>query len=374
MSHLKFPEFDDIPVSTKTIIVKLNIVIDLARLVESLPFVKYVIIPKRRGRKKKDPPPDPNEGIPSGSIITLQFGDILRGVDLKQRKKDNNKAPKKRGFFRNAATIVMVIDGKNINFKVCHNGKFQMTGCKSDEHAKMVVKYMWDYIRNFPDIYSFEDGCDNFEAILVPAMRNIDFSLGFYVNREELDSYINEETEYTSLLETSFGYTGVNIKIPMNKDIRSLRLEKMICIDKTDINGYSRVEGEEELVKDSVNGGSDDKWDITNVLYDEFLDTLSQKDRDKKLNKERNNTFLVFHSGKIILSGLCPEVQRDVYYEFLNIIRESYKWIEERLDDDFEDRPRRNKCITKNCDSDGYYDWENEVEDPTVIPEGSHTI
>ena len=87
----------------------------------------------------------------------------------------------------------------------------------------------------FPDIYSFEDGCDNFEAILVPAMRNIDFSLGFYVNREELDSYINEETEYTSLLETSFGYTGVNIKIPMNKDIRSLRLEKMICIDKTDI-------------------------------------------------------------------------------------------------------------------------------------------
>ena len=28
---------------------------------------------------------------------------------------------------------------------------------------------------------------------------------------------INEETEYTSLLETSFGYTGVNIKIPMNK-------------------------------------------------------------------------------------------------------------------------------------------------------------
>ncbi len=352
MSHLKFPEFDDIPVSTKTIIVKLNIIIDLVKMVESLPFVNYVIIPKRRGRKKKDPPPDPNKDIPNGSIITLQFGDILRGVDLKQRKKENNKQPKKRGFFRNAATVVMVIDGKNINFKVCHNGKFQMTGCKSDEHAKMVVKYMWNYIRHFSDMYSFENNDSSFKAILVPAMRNIDFSLGFYVNREELDSYINEETDYTSLLETSFGYTGVNIKIPMNKDIRLLKLEKMTYKYPADIST-------------DCDPMSPDLWDISIVMYDEFLDTLSQKDRDKKINKERNNTFLVFHSGKIILSGLCPEVQRDVYYEFLNIIRKSYKWIEEKLDDDFEYQSRRPRT-TSSIDNDGYYDWDEDVQEACI--------
>lgn len=344
MSQLKFPEFDDIPVSTKTIIVKLNIIIDLVKMVESLSFVDYVIIPKRRGRKKKDPPPDPNKDIPNGSIITLQFGDILRGVDLKHRKKENNKQPKKRGFFRNAATVVMIIEGKNINFKVCHNGKFQMTGCKSDEQAKMVVKYMWSYIRRFTDMYSFENNDSYFKAILVPAMRNIDFSLGFYVNREELDSYINEETEYTSLLETSFGYTGVNIKIPMNKDIRLLTLEKMTYKYPIDLT----------IDCDPM---SQDLWDISNVMYDEFLDTLSDKERDKKLNKERNNTFLVFHSGKIILSGLCPEVQRDVYYEFLNIIRKSYKWIEEKLDDDFEHQSRRTR-ITQSIDNDQDKDKE----------------
>jgi len=344
MSHLRFPEFDDIPVSTKTIIVRLNIIIDLIKLVEYLPFVEYIIVPKRRGRKKKDPPPDPNKDIPNGSIITLQFGDMLRGVDLKQRKKDNSKQPKKRGFFRNAATVVMVVDGKNINFKVCQNGKFQMTGCKSDEHAKSVVKYMWNYIRNFTDMYSFENNESSFKAILVPAMRNIDFSLGFYVNREELDSYINEETGYTSLLETSFGYTGVNIKIPMTKDIRILKLEKMTY--KSDIDA--------SVSSDPM---SEDLWDISIVMYDEFLDTLSLKDRDKKLNKERNNTFLVFHSGKIILSGLCPEVQRDVYYEFLNIIRKSYGWIEERLDDDFEDHPRKHRVTPK---IDGYNEREDE--------------
>jgi hypothetical protein len=49
-----------------------------------------------------------------------------------------------------------------------------------------------------------------------PVMYNIDFSLNFKVNRENLDTLINTETSYTSLLETTFGYTGVNIKFPVN--------------------------------------------------------------------------------------------------------------------------------------------------------------
>lgn len=345
MSHLVFPEFDDIPVSTKTIIVKLNLKIDLTKMTLSLPYVDYVIVPKRRGRKKKDPPPDPNSNISSGSIITLSFGEILRGVDLK-KKKETNKNTKKRGFFRNAATVVMIIEDKIINVKVCNNGKLQMTGCKSDDHAEIIVKYMWNYIKQYPEVYTFENNPQNLEqdveAIIVPAMRNIDFSLGFYVNREELDSYINDETEWTSLLETSFGYTGVNIKVPMEKNIRSLKLKKIIC------NG--------------------EVWFDKQVNYDEFLNTLTPKDRDKKLNKERNNTFLVFHSGKVIMSGICPELQRDVYYEFLDVIRRCYEWIEERLDDDFEERvkrPRRNDYIDIDNDIDNedmkeYYDWDNE--------------
>ena len=47
-------------------------------------------------------------------------------------------------------------------------------------------------------------------------MRNIDFGLNFYVDREKLDEYFNTCTDYHSLLETSFGYTGVNIKIPIS--------------------------------------------------------------------------------------------------------------------------------------------------------------
>lgn len=316
MEELSFPKFEDIPVSTKTIVVKLNIKIDLDKMVSSLPFTKYIIVPKKRGRKKKITPPDPNRNIPCGSIITLQFGDKLRGVDLKQKKKDTNKievacANKKRGFFRNAATIVMIIDGKIINFKVCHNGKFQMTGCKKYEHAIMVLNYMWSYMKDFTDVYKFNDANNtDFEGIIVPAMRNIDFSLGFFVNREQLDSYINENTKYTSLLETSFGYTGVNIKFPMLEDITKLKLDKLV---------YNKEK---------------DCWNNSVVTYMDYLDTLPEKEKEKKLTKERNNTFLVFHSGKVILSGICAKYQEDAYLKFLDIIRDCKYMITEKINAD----------------------------------------
>ena len=59
---------------------------------------------------------------------------------------------------------------------------------------------------------------------------------------------------------------------------------------------------------------------------------LPEKEQEKKLAKERHNTFLVFHSGKCILSSMCAFWQLEPYYEFLEIIRKAYEEIEERLD------------------------------------------
>ena len=49
------------------------------------------------------------------------------------------------------------------------------------------------------------------------------------------------------------------------------------------------------------------------------------------MESERHNTFLVFHSGKVIMSGLTADFMREVYYYFLSIIRKSFDKIEERL-------------------------------------------
>jgi TATA-box binding protein (TBP) (component of TFIID and TFIIIB) len=300
MQELKFEDFDDIVVSTKTFIAMTNIHINLFQMVNILPLSTYVMASKKRGRKKKSNVVSMNEHLKPGSIITVKYKGRIKGVDLKQKKHKKN-AP----WFRNSCTIVMVIDDKMINFKVCMNGMFQITGCKTDNHAKECVKYIWDYIRDTTDnIYNFYYD-DHFQAIIIPAMRNIDFSLGFIVDREKLAKYMSQQTKFHSLLETSFGYTGVNIKIPIFKNIIESELQKIVF----------REEG----------------WIETIIPYSEYLDRLCPKMREKKLTKRRYNTFLVFHSGKVIMSGLTSEFMRETYYYFLDIIKECWTQIQEQL-------------------------------------------
>lgn len=303
---LTFPDFDDIKVSTKTFTATTNLNIHIDLLYEKLPITSYVVTPKKRGRKKKCEQVDHNKSIKPGSIVTVKYEDGIRGVELKPKK---SKTGKKKKWFRNSITVVIILD-KPINFKVCRNGTFQMTGCKSHEHADQCIKYIWKYIKEFEDIYTFTRGSE-LEAIFIPSMRNIDFSLGFIVDREKLNQYMCTQKEFHCLLETSFGYTGVNIKVPLDKDINTMRVKK-IC------------EKDGEWIE---------KW----TTYKEYLELLSPKEKDVKLQSDRHNTFLVFHSGKVIMSGLTSEFMKDVYYYFLNIIRASFDKIEERLSNENND-------------------------------------
>ena len=300
---LKFPEFDDIKVSTKTYTATTNLDIQIKELYEKLPITPYTVIAKKRGRKKKCDVVDPNTDIKPGSIITIKCEGQLRGVELKPKKV---KPTNKQKWFRNSITIVIILD-KPINFKICRNGTFQMTGCKTHEHAELCIKYIWKYIENDKSLYTFRTG-DILECLFIPSMRNIDFSLGFIVDREKLNKYMGEQQKFHCLLETSFGYTGVNIKIPITHDISTMEVKKVHC-------------------------GKDNVWTEKWTTYQEYLDTLSEKERNIKLNTPRYNTFLVFHSGKCISSCLTATFMKDTYYYFLEIMRECYDQIEERLDE-----------------------------------------
>ena len=300
---LKFPEFDDIKVSTKTYTATTNLDIQIKELYEKLPITPYTVIAKKRGRKKKCDVVDPNTDIEVGSIVTIKCEGQLRGVELKPKKA---KPTNKQKWFRNSITIVIILD-KPINFKICRNGTFQMTGCKTHEHAELCIKYIWKYIQDDKSLYTFRTG-DILECLFIPSMRNIDFSLGFIVDREKLNKYMSEQQKFHCLLETSFGYTGVNIKIPITHDIATMEVKKVHC-------------------------GKDKVWSEKWTTYQEYLDTLSEKERNIKLNTPRYNTFLVFHSGKCISSCLTATFMRDTYYYFLEIMRECYDQIEERLDE-----------------------------------------
>lgn len=288
--------FDNFKVSTKTFIVHTNLEINIEDIFNKkiLPITSYVVIQKKRGRKKKLQEENPNKDIQTGSIIRVQYKRDHQGVILKPKKSD--------GFFRNAMTIVMVIDDKHINFKTSNNGKFQITGCKTDDQAEKCIFHFWNYIKDHKDMYKLS-AYPHFKACYEPVMSNIDFSLGFQVNREVLDIYINTNTTFTSLLETTFGYTGVNIKMPLSEDFSKLKIK---CIE---YNG--------EEIKNTFNS------------YDEFLLTFKSKNK----NIKRYNTFLVFQSGKIIMSGKAPPFMESAYYEFYKIVESCLHLIKENIED-----------------------------------------
>jgi hypothetical protein len=299
-----FPEFDDIKVSTKTFIAKTNLIIDLKKLFEYLPITEYIVIPKKRGRKKKIEQVDPNKDILNGSIITMKYENQIKGVDLKEKKTQKKKKTK---WFRNSFTVVIIIDNKPVNFKICQNGMFQLTGCKFDIHAEKCIKYIWDYIKDQKDMWTFSEKT-HLEILFIPAMRNIDFSVGYLIDREKLSKYMSTKTSFYSLLETSFGYTGVNCKIGLSYDIKKMKIKKLIyTLDDT-------------------------MWHESETIYDEYLSQIPEKERDKKINKDRYNTFLIFHSGRAIMSGLCRDFMVDAYYYFISIIKACRKEVEEILD------------------------------------------
>jgi TATA-box binding protein (TBP) (component of TFIID and TFIIIB) len=191
------------------------------------------------------------------------------------------------------------------NFKISKNGKFQLTGCKNDEYAEKCVKFIWNYIQERQDKNDIIDIKSIPEITFMTVMTNIDFNVGFTINRENLDKYINSNTEYNSLLETSFGYTGVNIKIPMKRPPEMV-LKKLIW--------------------------KNNNWENDNISYSNYLTTLEEKDRMKEVNKNRYNTFLVFHSGNVIMSSMHIDYMKDTYNKFINIIKECRPQIEEKIE------------------------------------------
>jgi hypothetical protein len=322
------PSFHDNRVSTKTLTVATNLDIDLERLeivAANLPITPYEVVVRSRGRQKKTPKADPNRNVPYGSFITVKFGDKLRGVETKckcteaggsedpekmcsychsQWEKRENMEPM---GFRNSFTVVIVLD-KLVNFKVCTGGTFQMTGCKDDMHAEMCVKYLWSAIKDHPEWYSFRRG-DCLQAYFVPAMRNIDLDLGFLIDREKLHAHTLRNSEWTSKFDRTLDYTGVNIKVPVQQAFTNMPLKRVILSEGEDWN-------EGEIVK-----------------AQEFFDLLTPAEQRRKLNKwkKKKHTFLVFQSGKLIVTGPCPAFMEDAYYEFLDFIQNSYDAVEERL-------------------------------------------
>lgn len=278
--------FDQYPISTQTLIISTNITIDCLQYFEAIvcPEVSKPISGKTRMMVQHE-----NE-VPEGSIVFAQYKQHYKGTAF---KKISEK------YFLNSVTIIMRVHTKFINIKVSNKGKLQITGCNENIYALSILKYFWRHLEPLKNsIWSFQtEGDNSFEAVVVPVMCNINFSIPFQINRESLNSVINTQTQYVSILEPSDGYVGVNIKITVKEEsLEEIHVDRFI----------HRANGE---------------WEKTETRFMDYILTLSPKEQKKKIAKCYVNTFLVFYSGKVIMSGGISHTNRKcAYHNFMEIV------------------------------------------------------
>ena len=294
--------FSGLKYSTKTIIAVTNMNIKLDLFHQHIPYLEYSFPKKKRGRKKQDEEvvilPNKLDYFPIGSIIAIQNKQDLKGELPKKKQND----PQKKSFFRNSVTIQMKIaHGKFVNGKICSNGKFQITGCSEDRYAYEFIYILYEKMLETSsqigeDIVSIVKNSiftsEYPTAIINVVMKNINFKIGFKIHREKLDEYVRQHTPYYSLFLSDL-HTCVNIKMKSNHHTE----------EKLDM-----------IIMKSISDITIQKIDFS--LYSKYYDY------NKKLNKDKYHTFLVFYSGSVILSSSGPDTE-DVYNQFVTIIREN---------------------------------------------------
>ena len=339
----KFKSFDEINVSTKTVIGMSNLNIDLDKFFKYIPVTDYIPVEKRKGRRKRIQIKTTTNVIPKGSIISLQKGVDFRGVELKKKKKK---------YFLHSITLVMCLyENKFINVKVYSNGKFQITGCSSEDTYMFAIIYIYKLLQETEKwtgekIFSlfsnktFESD-QHLSVIFETVMQNLDFNLGFGVYRVKLDRFIHEHTNYKSNFEPSVN-TSVNIKVKSDTtiDYNLLRI--------------TYVPVEEEKTLDLVYNSNIQK---SFVLYKDYLELVQpkrKKESKKEVKKkEKYHTFLVFTTGSIIMSSRGPDMER-VYSEVIDILMKNREYFEDLEGED----ERKDQEISQRI-----FDFEDSDED-----------
>ena len=305
-------DFDDILTTTRTVIAISNLNVNIENFFKYMPITQYTPIEKKRGRKRRFQPVVNIDILPPGSIISLKFGNDIKGVVLKKKKYKKTVNPvtikKKDDYFRHSVSCVMMLENnKLINIKVPSNGKLQMTGCKTDEHSIDAVTHLYKImtkVEHWTNEKLFTMNKDTLEVIFNIVMQNKDFKIGFRINRQQLDTFINTKTDYFSIFEASTS-TGINIKIENNniKEKQLLKLEYNISND-TSITKY--------------------------ISYDEYYNLLDIKEKQLEQDK-KYITFFVFSSGSIIMSGRQSNM-KEIFYDVVKVLLKNRNIFEEKSD------------------------------------------
>ena len=194
------------------------------------------------------------------------------------KKKKNPKSTSKN--FLNCISFTFNKNNKKVNLKVFRNGVVQFTGCKSFEHCKFGIIIFWDIIKNISCI-------DSLELFLVSVMRNVNFNLGFFVDREKLGKYIVERPPKYKIYPVIGGFIGMRFVIELES------------ID--DMPVYKFKMNDKGLIEEEP------------ILYENFINNK---------NTKKNINVAIFQTGRVLISGIHEKYQNPIIEWFLKLIKE----------------------------------------------------
>ena len=282
--------YEDLNITTQTYIISTDL-----RLRNDLLFDRLVCGELREplAKQKKMTLRGTNLEIPDDTVLFCEYKGMSKGTPLKKLNKGT------KTFMLNCITLIVKKMDRCYNIKVSDKGNIQVTGCTGPHCPKLVLETFW----NLLVLYEVPP-TSVVNAYIYPVMCNVSFDIGFQVFRERLSTIVNQLTEFVSILEPSDGYVGVNVKICVKDE----------PMDQVMISRYQYSEG---------------VWTDCPVPYGDYLDTLPQKDKDKKMINGYGNSFLIFYSGRIIMSGGVSFLNRKRAYElFLSILNKHRATIE----------------------------------------------
>lgn len=257
--------FKDVHVSTQTYIIRSNLAtIDLPKLFTDIKNSLVI-----------------DEQI-SGKITNAKYSSGTK----KTSDKCNN--------FSNCIILTINFD-KVINVKIFNNGVFHLTGCKKYSHAYDAIIKLWTIMDGTQDFftskkYGFTQ--NGFEAFIISAMRNIDFKLGFKIDREKLCNEIFTKTPYKVTPMISPGFMRVQISIPLD-NINDMKVHRIYIKDT--------------IVNDTI------------LMHDIFWSLINET---KKPLKNKKIAISIFQTGSVLMSGV-DEMYQNYYYDwFIKFIQE----------------------------------------------------
>lgn len=347
-------EFEDLQTSTMTVMIYTNLIFDMPKIFDHVELTE-VDVPLTKKQKNVD---KKKIFAPYGSIISVQSKTKIRGIDLRKKKKhwcticqpykiiDDKEVKiitvteqlvpcsskknedtyaimyfcsrchkqyrpeemKKINHFLNQLTAVLSIGKQPLLNIMMFKDNLKIAGCKTVDDAVEAVMVFWqDYILHIPDSWQLKKGATDPRFVFEVVMRNVDFKLGFPIERPALNYLMNGERYQDKIFMSQYestGHTNVNIKMFSKKPV-------------------------------------DFKYDCLVMPLDHCqphfikMDTIpykSLKKREKEATKQKYITFIVFSSSEIILSGRYDLNMKEMYEFFVKTVFEHRKSIEEKLD------------------------------------------